>query len=107
MGAHSRPRSEAGILAQAARDYEARDILIVGVNVWDRDDAARAFLDEFNVGYPNGRDPDATVSVDYGVTGLPETFVVDPQGRIVARWIGPVSRKALDEMINLADAKLK
>lgn len=92
-------RTEAGVLAQAARDYEGRNITVVGMNVWDDARSAQGFLDEFGIPYPNGRDEGSMAAVDYGVTGIPETFVVDPQGQIVARWIGPINRAALDTMV--------
>ncbi len=92
-------RTEAGVLAQAARDYTKRGITLVGVNVWDDQGAARSFLDEFRVEYPNGRDEAGSAAIDYGVTGIPETFVVDGQGRLVARWLGPVTRASLDSMV--------
>ncbi len=92
-------RTEAGILARAAREYNSRGISLVGVNVWDDQAAARGFLDEFKVEYPNGIDAGGTAAVDYGVTGIPETVVVDEQGRMTARWIGPVTRAALESMV--------
>lgn len=92
-------RTEAGMLAQAARDYAPRGIEIVGVNLWDNESSAKSFLDEFDIGYVNGRDEGGAAAVDYGVTGLPETLVVDKEGQLVARWIGPLSRAALDSMV--------
>lgn len=92
-------RTEAGVLAQAARDYAVRGITLVGVNVWDDQAAARSFVDEFQVEYPNGSDEAGSAAVDYGVTGIPETFVIDGQGRLTARWVGPITREALDSMV--------
>lgn len=92
-------RTEAGALAQAARDYRPRGIVLVGVNVWDDAAAAQGFIDEFAIDYANGRDDSGTAAVDYGVTGIPETFVVDEKGQITAHWIGPLNRAALDSMI--------
>lgn len=92
-------RTEAGALADAARDYSSRGIQVVGVNVWDEAEAARRFLAEFGVEYPNGRDEGGTAAVEYGVTGIPETFVVDAEGQVTGRWIGPVTRVALDELV--------
>jgi cytochrome c biogenesis protein CcmG/thiol:disulfide interchange protein DsbE len=78
--------------------------MVVGVNVWDQHKAAGDFLNEFGVAYPNGVDESGfggdAAAVAYGVTGLPETFVVDGQGQLVAHWIGPLTRPALDEMVN-------
>ncbi|MBF6611675.1 MAG: TlpA family protein disulfide reductase [Chloroflexi bacterium] len=91
-------RTEAPVLAQAARDYKARNIILVGVNVWDDKTAAEAFLNEFGIAYPNGQDTGAA-AVDYGVTGIPETFVVDAQGMITMHWIGPITRDQLDVLV--------
>lgn len=92
-------RSEAAVLAQAAGDYATRGVVFVGVNVWDEPAAARAFLDEFGIAFTNGRDETSRAAVDYGVTGIPETFVVDGRGWIVRRWIGPLTRTQLDKLL--------
>ena len=89
------------MLGQAASDYKAKKIEVVGIDVWDDLPAARSFIDEFAILYPNGRDEKSMAAVDYGVTGIPETFVVDETGMITEHWIGPVSRAALDSMVGL------
>ena len=98
-------RTEASVLAQAARDYQARGISVVGVNLWDEPAPAQAFLMEFGIAYPNGRDVGGTAGVDYGITGIPETFVVDAQGQITRRWVGPVTRPTLDSLLGLVPPK--
>jgi cytochrome c biogenesis protein CcmG/thiol:disulfide interchange protein DsbE len=65
-------------------------VVMVGVDVWDDDGDARSFLSEYAVSYPNGPDRDG-IAVDYGVSGVPETFVIDADGRIVAKLPGPVT----------------
>lgn len=98
-------RTEAGLLAQAARDYGPQGITVVGVNLWDDPAAARAFMTEFGLDYPNGRDTAGTVGAEYGITGIPETFVVAADGRLTGRWIGPLTRAALDRLVGLAPAQ--
>ena len=93
-------RTEAAVLAQAAADYAPRGVVVVGVNVWDDSKAARAFLDEFGVKYPNGSDVGRTAAVEYGVMGIPETFIVNQAGLIVARWVGPLEREQLDMLLS-------
>ena len=44
-----------------------------------------------DVGWPLLVDPGSATAIDYGVTGVPETFVIGPTGRIVAKTIGPVA----------------
>jgi len=98
-------RTEAGVLAQAARDYGPRNITLVGINLWDDPAAARPFLTEFGITYPNGSDPSRTAGVAYGVTGIPETFVINAAGQLTQRWIGPVTRTDLDALVKASPAR--
>jgi len=92
-------RTEAGTLAQAARDYTPRGTVFVGADLWDDPVAAKAFLTEFGIAYPNGLDTTGTAGVAYAVTGIPETFVVDAQGRLTEHWVGPLTRTTLDSLL--------
>jgi len=93
---------EAPVLEQASRAYQGRAAFI-GVDVQDTDANARAFLRRFGVTYPNGRDASGDISVDYGMSGVPETYFVDRQGRLVRKWQGPLdeirARSFLDELL--------
>ena len=60
------------------------------MNIQDTDEAARAHLAEFAVTYPNGPDPSGTITVDYGVIGLPVTFFVGGDGVVERRWVGAI-----------------
>jgi cytochrome c biogenesis protein CcmG/thiol:disulfide interchange protein DsbE len=51
------------------------------------------------VGWPLLTDPGSATAIDYGVTGVPETFVIGPNGRIVAKTIGPVAYTSLSRAI--------
>jgi cytochrome c biogenesis protein CcmG/thiol:disulfide interchange protein DsbE len=88
-------RQEVDVLERFADEYGPRGVAFVGVNVWDSRDKARAFLDEFQVSYANGLDAGGGAPIDFGVTGLPETFFVDRQGQLVRKFIGPISERAL------------
>ncbi len=81
-------RAEARTLEAAWQKYQAQDVVFLGVNIQDRDEAARAFLQEFGITYPNGRDAAGKIAIDYGVWGLPETFIIDREGRISYKHIG-------------------
>ena len=65
---------------------------VLGIDALDVDSDARAFVREYGLTYPMLRDPEGESLVDYGVIGYPETFVIDPRGRIVA-----LRRGAVDE----------
>ena len=92
---------EAAALERASRRYGDR-VQFVGVNVQDTDANARAFLRRFGVTYPNGRDASGEVAVEYGMSGVPETYFVDRNGALVRKWQGPLDderlRQFLDEL---------
>ena len=92
-------REEARTLEAASRRYRDQGVLFVGVDVWDAERDALAFLREFSVTYPNGPDSTGAILIEYGVTGIPETYFVDRWGRLVRRWIGPIDARQLGEAI--------
>jgi cytochrome c biogenesis protein CcmG/thiol:disulfide interchange protein DsbE len=92
-------RDEAPALEAVWRARRDRGVELVGVNVWDRERDALAFLQEFGLTYPTGQDQDGTTAVEYGVRGIPETFFVDRGGQLVRRWIGPLTEAQLTAAI--------
>lgn len=81
-------RAEARDLEAAWQRVKDSDVVFLGVDIQDTEEDARAFLREFSITYPNGRDLSGKVAVDYGVWGIPETFFIDPQGRITYKHVG-------------------
>lgn len=70
----------------------ARGHLVVGINYKDRPEAAREFLDELGNPYARiGADADGRAGIDWGITGVPETYVVDAQGVVVWKIGGPLT----------------
>ncbi|MEE9182367.1 MAG: TlpA disulfide reductase family protein [candidate division NC10 bacterium] len=90
---------EAPVLEGAWRAYKDRDVVVVGVNVQDTEKAAREFMDRFQFTFPNGPDPKGKISIDYGVYGIPETFVLDKEGRIAFKHVGAVTADILTTQI--------
>jgi cytochrome c biogenesis protein CcmG/thiol:disulfide interchange protein DsbE len=69
-------------------------VTVLGVNYRDNPARAEDFLAELGDPYRAiGADPNARMGLDWGVVGLPETFVVDGQGQIVLRYAGPLTRE--------------
>jgi cytochrome c biogenesis protein CcmG, thiol:disulfide interchange protein DsbE len=88
--------------AMAARG----DITLYGIDYKDNPEKARAFLTE--LGNPFGRineDRDGRAAIDFGVTGVPETFVIDGNGVIKAHYAGPLSDAVVRGLILPALAK--
>ena len=76
------------------------EVPIFGINYKDRPEEALGFLSELGDPYTRiGADRNGRVSIDWGVYGLPETFVIDAEGQIVYKHIGPFNRLSLEEDI--------
>jgi cytochrome c biogenesis protein CcmG/thiol:disulfide interchange protein DsbE len=83
-------RAEAKDLEAAWRELKHNNMVFIGVALQDTEENSRAFLKEFDVTYPNGKDPAGKIAVDYGVWGIPESFFIDPQGRITYKHVGGI-----------------
>lgn len=95
-------REEAPQLEAAWQDLRDEGVIFIGIDVWDSRDDALAFIAEFGVSYPNGPD-EGSIAVDYGVTGIPETFIIDRAGQLAAKFVGPVTRGQLSETVRAFD----
>lgn len=84
-------RAEAPVLERAWARERARGVLFLGLNMQDITDDAHAFTRAARVTYPSVRDQSNGVAHRWGVTGLPETFFLSAQGRVVGHVIGAVS----------------
>lgn len=60
-------------------------------------------MEEFAITYPNGRDPQSRIAIDYGVYGIPETFFIDREGRITYKHIGALGWEVLGAKLAEAD----
>lgn len=90
---------EAPVLEAAWHTYKDQGVVIVGVNVQDTEKAAREFMSRFQFSFPNGPDPKGKISIDYGVYGVPETFIIDQEGRIAHKHVGAVTAETLSTQI--------
>lgn len=76
-------------------------VQMVGINQKDQADNAVKFLAELGNPYSAvGADSDGRVSIDWGVYGVPETFVVNPAGIITYKHVGPIDAQSLPEVID-------
>lgn len=81
-------KAEAPILADLAKTSDPSKVAVVGVAVWDQDSASQTFLQEHGLTYPNGADKNGAVAIDYGVSGVPETFFISPDGKLMGKYPG-------------------
>ncbi|SDN35918.1 cytochrome c biogenesis protein CcmG, thiol:disulfide interchange protein DsbE [Lutimaribacter pacificus] len=78
----------------------AQGLTIYGVNYKDKPENALKFLAELGDPYAaTGADAEGRMALNWGVYGVPETYVIDGNGVIVARHAGPVTQRVIDEML--------
>lgn len=83
-------------------------IALYGINQKDAPENAKAFLDELGNPYDAiGGDTNGRVSIDWGVYGVPETFVVDAAGIITFKHVGPLSPQSVEAELLPAIARAK
>ncbi|MDQ3849895.1 MAG: TlpA family protein disulfide reductase [Actinomycetota bacterium] len=97
--------SEAPVLERAQKRLARTGSgTVLGVTYQDSTPDALAFVREHGVTYPSVRDVDTELAQQYGTTKLPETFVIDREGRIVALHRGQIGRAWLDQALREAQA---
>jgi len=86
-------------LLQSYTEEHPDGMLVVGVNQQENESAARSFVEEFGVTYPQLLDPAGQVSSGYRLSrGLPISFLIDPEGVVVRIHIGQVKAEQLEEL---------
>lgn len=95
-------RDEHPVLMQLARDGEVR---VMGINYKDAPENARRFLGALGNPFARvGVDPNGRSAIDWGVYGVPETFIVDAQGVIRHKHIGPITPAQVADFFEKVEA---
>jgi cytochrome c biogenesis protein CcmG, thiol:disulfide interchange protein DsbE len=90
-------RDEAPLLVQLAKDPRVR---VIGINYKDEPDNARRFLGRFGDPYAaTGADKNGRASIEWGVYGVPETFVVGKDAHIAYKMVGPITADNFDTVL--------
>lgn len=98
-------RAEHPILLRLARE---EGIPLYGIAYKDKPDASRAWLADLGDPFQRiGVDLSGRTAIDFGVYGVPETYVIDGEGRIRHRHVGPLTPAMLDEVILPLIAELR
>ncbi len=93
-------RAEAPVLERAHRWLRARDAgTVLGVTFRDASPASARFVREQRLSYPSVRDVDGELAEDFGTRSLPETFVIDREGRVAAVARGQLSQGVIDRAL--------
>jgi hypothetical protein len=98
--AHRPGRQEHADLNTAADILARHGVQFYGVIFDDPAESARAWLKEMGgQPYPSLLDPGSHTAIDYGLQGVPETFVIGPDGRIVHHQMGPITAARLVRIV--------
>jgi cytochrome c biogenesis protein CcmG/thiol:disulfide interchange protein DsbE len=89
------------VLTQAASAI-GPDAHFLGVVYDDEEPRVRAYLRRRGSSYPSLLDPDGKVAIAFGVYGVPETFFIDGQGTITAKYVGPLDPSTLSSYLREA-----
>ncbi len=88
-------RQEHPILKELAKDGR---LTVVGINYKDRNDNALRFLGELGNPYKAiGVDPNGKAAIDWGVYGIPESYLVGPDGTILYKKVGPFDERSMSQ----------
>ena len=95
-------RTEASALTTAYEQYQELGVEFVGVAIWDSEKSVKRFIDDYQVSYPNGIDSSGSIAIDYGLTGIPEKYLVDREGMLIGKFVGPMSLGRINEVLQEA-----
>ncbi|MDR7381039.1 cytochrome c-type biogenesis CcmF C-terminal domain-containing protein [Promicromonospora iranensis] len=92
-------RDEMPVLADAQEELGDAGLEVLGINVRDLPEPARQFAAEHEVSFPSIVDQQGTMSVAWGLRGVPVTYLVDREGHLVERHPGPVTATWIDTVV--------
>lgn len=86
-------------LVEAIWKRYGQNLVVIGVVLQDDPDAAVAFAKQTGKSYLLAYDPGGTMSIDYGVTGVPETLFIDSQSFVYTKVTGPLQASQAEQII--------
>jgi cytochrome c biogenesis protein CcmG, thiol:disulfide interchange protein DsbE len=84
-------KTEAAVLERDWTSYQNRGVVFLGVDYHDLASDARRFVSAHGLTFPMVEDGSGKVTGSYGISQVPETYVLDKQGRVVAHLAGPIT----------------
>ncbi len=90
-------RDEAPELEEFQRQHGGSGFTVLGIDTNDLSGDGRAFARKYGLSYPQLHDGEGTMAHEYGTTGVPENFLVDPHGEVRWETPGPVTEAMLHE----------
>jgi len=94
-------KHEAPLLQNTWQRVQGQGIVFVGIDIQDTQSDGLNFLQTYGITYPNVVDASGSVTINYGVTGVPETFFLNRQGVIVKKVIGELTEQTLQSNLQV------
>jgi cytochrome c biogenesis protein CcmG/thiol:disulfide interchange protein DsbE len=89
-------QQEASVLQRVWTKSQSKDVVLLGVDEPEAERDALNFVHQYGITYQNVRDTiDGGTAISYGATANPETFFINGDGIVVARWIGPIDEQSV------------
>lgn len=92
-------REEAPALERFQRRHGDGNFTVLGIDSRDLSGDGRAFVRRYGLSYPQLRDGDGDLAHEFGTTGVPENFLIDPQGKVRLLVRGPVTEEYLRDNV--------
>lgn len=92
-------RDEAPALEQFQQEHEGKNFTVVGIDTQDISDDGTKFAREFHISYPLLHDGNGDNGHEFGTTGVPENYLLEPNGKLAWFQPSPVDAKILDEQV--------
>ena len=92
-------QAEAPILSAAAKTYAAQGVVFIGIAYQTPQQDGQAFIKQHGITYLCGPDPSGDILTNFGITGLPQTLLIDRSGIIVTRIPGQITAATFDAAV--------
>jgi cytochrome c biogenesis protein CcmG, thiol:disulfide interchange protein DsbE len=92
-------RDEAPALEKFQKEHGGKSFTVLGIDTQDLSDDGTKFARQFELSYPQLHDGNGDTGHDFGTTGVPENYLIKPNGKLAWGVAGPVDEKILDEHV--------
>ena len=92
-------RDEMPLLQDFYLEHREDGFVLLGINVSEDADVVAAFMEANDYQFPVWRDPPGNLLIEQGLNGLPASVLVDAEGHIARRWIGPLAEEDLTNAV--------
>ena len=98
-------KAEAPLLSHVAPTLDSNKTVILGIDALDARADGQQFMQQYGLTFRSAFDANGSVAVDYGISGMPETFIISPSGKLVGKFFGAITKpEQVSEAVAAAEA---